>query len=356
MMLTRRLTFFILLALLLLISLVAGVYFGTVDIPIWDTIRILLAHVPGMGSLTSAVPNDNVKIINEYRLPVVVMALFVGMGLATSGASMQGLFRNPLVDPFIIGISAGGAFGAILGNVITTGMLPIPARVITTFLSFIFAVGAVFLAYLISRRGNRIPIANMLLAGIALSAFLTALTHLLTYFFLDNPKAFLFHLMGSCANSSWEDVGFVAPVVLAGAVVLVFFGRDLNAFAAGEEGAKHLGVDVEKSKFIVLCVGSLVTAITIPFCGIIAFVGLIIPHIVRSFIGPDHRLLLPGSALAGGVFLILSDLFSRVGLTWATIMIPPLDKDQITMPVGIVTALIGGLFFVYLLAVRRGAR
>jgi iron complex transport system permease protein len=136
----------------------------------------------------------------------------------------------------------------------------------------------------------------------------------------------------------------------------MFFGRDLNAFAAGEEGAKHLGVDVEKSKFVILCVGSLVTAITIPFCGIIAFVGLIIPHIVRSFIGPDHRLLLPGSALAGGVFLILSDLFSRAGLTWATRIYPELNKDQITMPVGIVTALIGGLFFIYLLALGRTNR
>jgi iron complex transport system permease protein len=355
-MLGKRLVFFIVLAVLLLVSLVAGVYFGSVDIPFMDTVRILLGQLPGLGGLKVDVPDTSETIIMKIRLPVVVMALFVGMGLASSGASMQGLFRNPLVDPFIIGISAGGAFGAILGSIITTGMLPTPARTITIILSFVFAVATVFLAYLISRRGNRISIANMLLAGIALSAFLTALTHLLTYFFIDNPKAFIFHLMGSCANSSWEEVAFVVPVVLAGTLILVFFGRDLNAFAAGEEGAKHLGVDVEKSKFVILCVGSLITAISIPFCGIIAFVGLIIPHIVRIFIGPDHRLLLPGSALAGGVFLVACDLFSRTGLTWATDIVPVLNKSQVTMPVGIVTALIGGLFFVYLLAVRRDRR
>lgn len=261
---------------------------------------------------------------------------------------MQGLFRNPLVDPFIIGISSGGAFGAILGNILASKLefgLDV-TRLLVISLSFVFAVGAVFLAYAISRTGSKISIANMLLAGIAISAFLTALTQMLTYFFIDNPKAVIFSLMGSCSNSSWTEVGFVAPVVLLCAGVLMFYGRDLNAFSAGEETAKHLGVDVEGSKLMILCLGSLATAIAIPFCGIIAFVGLIIPHVVRSFIGPDHRLLIPGSLLAGGFFLVMCDLFSRNALYW-------LFESFVQIPVGIVTALVGGLFFVYLLATRR---
>lgn len=341
-----RYVFFLGLTVLLLIAVVAGVSLGSVSIPIDEIIRILLSRIPGLGSLADGISNGNVTIITAIRLPVVVMAVFVGAGLASSGASMQGLFRNPLVDPFIIGVSAGGAFGAILGGIITNDMPICVSRPIVITLSFVFALAAVFLAYIISKTGNKLSIANMLLAGVAMSAFLTALTQVVTYFFIENPKSVIFALMGSCANSSWEELAFVVPIVLVCTFGLVFFGRDLNAFSAGDEGAKRLGVDVERSKIVILALACLVTAISIPFCGVIAFVGLIIPHIIRMFIGPDHRLLIPGSALGGAFFLLLCDLMSRNVMSW-------IFDSPTQIPVGIVTGLIGGLFFVYLLGIRR---
>ncbi len=337
------------LGLVLAVIALIGVSLGTTDIPMATVLKILLSRIPFLGFLADDIPATWITIIIDIRLPVVLMAMLVGAGLASSGATMQGLFRNPLVDPFIIGISAGGAFGAILGNVITTqmGMNLLLARVVVISLSFFCSVVTVFLAYIISKTGNRISITNMLLAGIALSAFLTAATQLTTYFFIDNPKSVIFSLMGTCANSQWEELAFVAPVVLIGSAVLVFFGRDLNAFSAGEDSAKHLGVDVERSKTILLCLGALVTAISVPFCGIIAFVGLIIPHIVRLFVGPDHRILIPGSLIAGAVFLVICDTVSRNVMNW-------FFNSPVQIPVGMATALIGGLFFIYLLVARRG--
>jgi iron complex transport system permease protein len=268
------------------------------------------------------------------------MALFVGAGLSSSGAAMQGLFKNPLVDPFIIGISAGGAFGLVLGLLIGDRVGFLDGYLIRIILSFLFAMGTVTAAYMLSKTGNRIPLTNLLLAGVALSASITAATQLAVYLFVENPTPLIFSLMGSCSNSTWSEVAIVAPVVVIGTALLSFYGKELNAFSTGEEGAKQLGVDVERSKLIILGLGTLVAAITIPFCGMIGFVGLMIPHIVRRIIGPDHRFLVPGSAIFGASFLILSDLFSRSIL-------------EATIPLGIVTGLIGGAFFIYLLRARR---
>ena len=345
----RRFLFILLLGLLLVDITLLALSLGSTPIPLTTILKILMSRLPGLGFLGDGIKSSWVVIIMDIRLPVVLMAVLVGAGLATSGATMQGLFRNPLVDPFIIGISAGGAFGAILGNVITTevGMDIAWARLVMVVLSFAGSVITVFLAYVISKTGNRISISSMLLAGIALSAFLTAATQLMTYFFIENPKVVIFSLMGSCGNSQWEELAFVAPVVLFGSAVLIFFGRDLNAFSAGEENAKHLGVEVERSKTVILGLGSLVTATSVPFCGIIAFVGLIIPHMVRLLVGPDHRLLIPGSLIAGAVFLVLCDMFARNAMNW-------LFGSPVQIPVGMATALLGGSFFVYLLAIRRG--
>lgn len=328
------------LALALILAVLLGTSIGTERIPFLDIARIIAGMVPGMEHLSGDLPYKWKLIVVEVRLPIVLMALFVGLGLAGSGASMQGLFRNPLVDPFIIGISAGGAFGTVLGQVIFNQMGWGSSLYPRMLLSFIFGFGTVFLAYSIARRGNRLPIANLLLGGIALSAFLTSATYFLIYFFVENPTEVIFSLMGTCGNSTWTELIWVAPVVVVGAIVLSFYGRDLNAFSAGEEGAKHLGVDVEKSKLIILAVAAMMTAITVPFVGIVGFVGLIIPHMLRRVVGPDHRILIPGSALLGGTFLILSDLASRALI------------DRI-IPLGIVTGLLGGAFFIYLLIARR---
>jgi iron complex transport system permease protein len=291
-------------------------------------------------SFSGDIPSYRKTIILTVRLPIVLMALFTGIGLSSSGASMQGLFKNPLVDPFIIGISAGGAFGWVMGGLLTvdaSGFLVRPVRIL---LCLSFSLGTVLFAYGISRSGNRVPVANLLLAGIAASSVLTSATYLLIYFYVENPAELIFSLMGTCGNSKWSELTWVAPTVVVGSIFLWVMSRDLNAFSAGEEGAMHLGVDVERSKAMILLSASVIAAISVPFCGIIGFVGLIIPHAVRRFIGPDHRLLVPMSALAGGGFLILSDAFSR-------------SVSDVVIPLGIVTGLVGGAFFLYLLIARR---
>jgi len=342
--------FFIAGLIILLMAILLNVCFGTENIPIHSILLIILSKIPGMGSLwnhEADIGNWDMIIIN-LRLPVVVMAMLVGSALATSGAALQGLFRNPLVDPFLIGISAGGAFGTVLGSILTSGLDYQTAIAITMILSFVCSLISIAVAYPISKTGNTVSISTLLLAGIALSAFLTALTQILMYFYIYDLKSMVFSLMGSLGNTRWADVGIVTPFVLLCGGLLMFFGRDLNAFSAGEDGAKHLGVDVEKSKFLILGASALITAVTVPFCGVIGFVGLIIPHIVRFFIGPDHRTLLPASAMIGATFLLLCDLISRNAMYL-------LFDSYAEIPVGIVTALVGGLFFIYLLATRRRA-
>jgi iron complex transport system permease protein len=208
-------------------------------------------------------------------------------------------------------------------------------------LTFFTSLITVFLAYSLSRTGGKVSISHLLLVGIALSAFLTSVTQILAYFFIDNPKVVIVSLLGSCSNLTWTEVGVVVFVTALCSAALIFFGRDLNAFSSGEDSAKRLGVNVEKSKFLILGLSTLIASITIPFCGIIGFVGLIIPHVVRVFIGPDHTWLLPGSVFTGGLFLLVCDLFARTAIR------------PYQIPVGIVTGVVGGLFFIYLISVKR---
>ena len=327
--------------LLLVVCFLLGISVGTERIAFGTVLRIILGEVFGLHHLSSDIGLGRRIIVLDLRLPIVIMAALVGMGLAGSGAAMQGLFRNPLVDPYIIGISAGGAGGYVLGEVLVKSTDITGGRLIVPSLSFVGGLLAVSTAYLIARTGNRLSISNMLLAGIAISAALTSGTYLLIYFFVENPSEMIFSLMGTCGNTTWSEVYVVAPLIIIGSSFICFFGRDLNAFSSGEEGAKHLGVDVETTKFLILSASSLVAAISIPFCGVIGFVGLIIPHLIRRVIGPDHRVLLPSSILLGGSFLIVCDLASR-------------SLTAVVIPLGIITGLVGGGFFIYLLVLRRG--
>jgi len=340
-MIRRRIgPFFAVLLIVLAASVLVSVSIGSVSVPLWDVVRILISGLPGMEGAASEIGMPYRRIILDVRLPVVMMAMFVGAGLSSSGASMQGLFKNPLVDPFIIGISAGGALGYVVGIIATVGAPYYIANPVRIVLSFLFSVGAVFLAYNIARKGSRVPLTHLLLAGVALSASLTAATQLLVYLSIEDPVPVIFSLMGSASNSRWWEVGVVAPVVLVGTVLLMAFGRDLNAFSAGEETARSLGVNVERSKVLVLLLASLISAIGVPFVGMVGFVGLMVPHMIRRFTGPDQRVLLPACAIFGGAFLVLCDLFSR-------------SVIDVTIPLGIVTGLLGGGFFIYLLKGRR---
>ena len=278
-------------------------------------------------------------IIMQIRMPRVLGALLVGAALATAGVLFQGLLRNPMADPYIIGTSGGAAFGATLAM-----MLPVSTYFLgfglVPLLAFCGGLGAVLLVYNLARVGSRTPVISMLLAGFAVSSMLAAGMSLLMALSgrlqLKLHSVFFF-LMGGVSISSWWQLAVIAPLIIGGIILARFLAFHLNAFALGEEGAAHLGIDVERDKLMVLALGSLLTAAAVSISGLVGFVGLVVPHAVRLALGPDHRLLLPASALVGGIFLVMADLLARS-------VIAPTE-----LPVGIVTALIGAPFFLYLL-------
>ncbi|MRG77809.1 MAG: iron chelate uptake ABC transporter family permease subunit [ANME-2 cluster archaeon] len=270
-------------------------------------------------------------IISDIRLPRVLLAALVGAALSTAGCAMQGLLKNPMADPYIIGMSSGAALGASLAFVM---LLPVQ------FLSFIGAVITIFVVYNISKIGGKVPVDTLLLSGIAVGSLLAAFTSLII-FISHSPHQIIFWLMGGLWTASWDKVKITSVMIIFGILVLYRFAWSLNVMLLGEEQAQYLGINIEQVKRYVLVLSALVTAAAVSVSGIIGFVGLIIPHIMRIIVGPDHRILFPASTLMGAVFLVLCDTFSR------TII------DSVELPVGIVTAMFGAPFFIYLLRKRR---
>ncbi|HJJ39042.1 MAG TPA: iron chelate uptake ABC transporter family permease subunit [Methanocorpusculum sp.] len=270
------------------------------------------------------------KLILDVRLPRILGALIVGAGLAAAGCAMQGLFRNPMADPYLLGTSSGGSLGAAFSIVVMGGFLqPV--------LAFIGSLGSTILVYFASKRNGRVAVETLLLTGIAVSLLLSALLSFLIYLSGNSLKQIMFFTMGGLWNVYWDDV-LLGLIIIAAAVILFIFSRDMNVLSLGEEEAVHLGINTEKTKRILLLLSALITAIAVSIAGCIGFVGLIIPHIIRLLTGPDHRILLPASMLAGAILLLLADTFSRTLPT--------------EIPVGIVTALLGAPFFIYLLRRR----
>ena len=280
------------------------------------------------------VPDSHEVIVRQIRLPRIVLAAIVGLALAAAGTVMQGFFRNPLADPSIIGVSSGAAAGAVAA-IAFPALVPFAGLQTSAFIGALLTAG---LVYAIATEGGRTPVATLLLAGVAVQAFLgAAISFMLVHAGNDLREAMLW-LMGRLNNSTWGDVTFAAPVVLVGVVVLGLYVRELNVLLLGEEDAHHLGVDVERTKLLLLAVASIVTAAGVAVAGVIGFVGLVVPHIMRLIVGPDHRILLPTSAVAGAAFLVAADTIARSGPT--------------ILPVGIVTAAVGAPFFLYLLSRR----
>jgi len=272
-------------------------------------------------------------IVQEIRLPRIVMGALVGFALGTAGAVMQGFFRNPMADPSIIGVSSGAAVGAV-----ATIAFPIVMPFGLQLSAFVGAVATAFVVYLIATENGRTPVATLLLSGLAIQAFLgSVISYMLLHTGEDLEQAVLW-LMGDLRYDSWAEVEvtFYCTVVLF--VVLLAYARDLNVMLLGEEDAHTLGIEVERTKRLLLAGASVITAAAVAVAGIIGFVGLIIPHMMRLVVGPDHRVLLPTSALAGATFLVLADTFARAG--------------PAQVPVGIVTAAVGAPFFLYLLRTR----
>ncbi len=325
---------FIILSLItgFILSFLGALSIGPAKIPVTTVFRILF-HLPGSWSESYGI------ILMEVRLPRVILSALVGSGLAVAGCAMQGLFRNPMASPYILGISSGSAFGAslaiVLGVGLGTGVFAVP------FTAFIFALLTIFLVYNVAKIGRRVPMETLLLAGIATGSFFWAQVSLMKYIAGEELRSIVFWLMGGFWASSWDKVAIAFPLILLGIVVIMFFSRDLNLMLMGEEHALNLGTDVENVKKIVLVFASLITAAAVSVSGIIGFVGLIIPHIMRIIVGPDHRVLLPSSCLVGAIFLMWMDALARTAI------------QPTELPVGIITASLGAPFFLYLLRKRR---
>jgi iron complex transport system permease protein len=270
-------------------------------------------------------------IVMTVRLPRVVLGALVGFALATAGAVMQGFFRNPMADPSIIGVSSGAAVGAVAA--IT---LPIPIGLQPA--AFVTGLLSAFGVYLIATEGGRTPVATLLLAGVAVQTFLGAVISYLLVISGRSMREAVFWLMGHLHNATWAEVEFAVLVVPPLFVVLAWYSRDLNVLLLGEEDAATLGIDVERTKRVLLGLSTLITAGAVAVSGVIGFVGLVVPHIMRLLVGPDHRILIPTSALAGAAFLVATDTVARAGAA--------------ELPVGIVTAALGAPFFLYLLRKR----
>ena len=326
----------LLIALLLSIAFFATV--GSANIAVIDTVRIVMSKIPIINRYIdiSDIPKTHQIIILNIRIPRVLLGVIVGASLSSVGTVFQGMFKNPMADPYVIGISSGAALGA--GIVIITGarLESIPVSMITLG-AFIGSVLTTFMVYLISRVKNKVPVTTLLLSGIAIGQFLTAILSFFMVIYTKDMQKIIYWTLGSFSGKGWDELLPIAIPILTLLIVLNFFSRDLNVLLLGEESAQNLGIEVEKVKVLMLLICSTITAIAVSVSGIIGFVGLIIPHIVRLIVGPDHRILMPSAILVGGIFMIFADSIART-------IISPTE-----IPVGIITALFGGPFFIYLL-------
>ncbi len=326
---------------ILLVLLVAAVIIsaslGAVTVPIPLVAKATINHLPVLGDIFHySVPEDVDMIVWQLHIPRMLLAALVGLSLAIAGAALQGLLLNPLADPYMIGVSSGAAVGAGIGVIL--GLQGWMMGFGIPLLAFVFAMISVSVVYLLAMRAGKVSVLSFLLAGVVVGAFMWAVLTFLMTFSSENLETIVFWTMGSFAGSDpWGRVLVILPFAFVGSFALYAFARDLNLFALGEESARHLGVETESLKRKLIAATALLTAAAVSVSGTIGFVGLMVPHITRRIVGPDHRILIPCSALLGALLMIAADTVAR------TVMAPG------EIPVGIITALLGAPFFMYLL-------
>ncbi len=315
------------------------------SIPAITVLKAAGSCVPIVGKgLDFGIDETDLAIIRQIRVPRALLAALVGSMLATAGAALQGLLRNPLADPYTVGVSSGAALGAGIATLV--GLEGVAGGYGVPLVAFVFAIAAMFVVYALARTAGRVSVHSFLLAGIVVGSFLWAMLSFVLALAAGDPGEaqgrIVQWLLGSFdAADPWGYVRMAAPFAVFGLIALAALARDLNIFSLGEETASHLGIETENLKAMVLLATSLITAAAVAVSGIIGFVGLVIPHICRRLFGPDHRVLIPTSALGGACLAVFADLASRA-------ILPPSG-----LPVGIVTALLGAPFFLYLLRATR---
>ncbi len=295
------------------------------------------------GEPLSQADKTTLAVFFHIRLARILLAGLVGLGLALAGAAFQGILLNPLADPFTLGVASGAAFGASLTLSLGVGTALWGSLGLVPFSAFVGAAAALGLVLALGAMTGGFHYGTLILAGVIVSAFLSSLISLMKFLFADSLSAIVFWIMGSFSGRTWSHLLFALPYILVGSVILLIYARELNLLTLGDAPAQQLGVAVNRVRLILLLAASLITAGAVSVSGIIGFVGLIVPHLMRLLVGPDHRRLLPAAALTGAALLIAADTLAR-GLM-------PYGQE---IPVGIITALLGGPFFCYLLKVTRG--
>ncbi len=310
---------------------------GSARLGLGRVLAVVLGSNPGIGSSFNLETTTLEQlIVLTIRLPRILLSVFVGGALAAAGVVFQGLFHNPMAEPYVMGVSSGAALGATIAFVLdwditVLGLSSVPV------MAFIGGLTTTFLVVNLGRVGRKVPLTYVLLAGIAVGSFMSAITSLLMVFNREEMQQVVFWLMGGFSGRGWAHIQAALPYMILGLVVICFHLQELNIISLGDEKAHQLGVDVDRVQARLMAAASLVAASAVSVSGIIGFVGLIIPHVVRLLIGPDHRFVFPTAILAGGLFLLLADTLART-------LLSPME-----IPVGVITSLAGAPFFLYLL-------
>jgi iron complex transport system permease protein len=323
---------------LLLFVIIAAANFGVADISIKQAALIILSKIPIVNNFISigGIKSTSVIILLNLRLPRILLSCLVGAALSVVGTSFQGIFKNPMADPFVLGVSSGAALGAtitmvFLKEISFLGMSMVACN------AFIGAIITTFLVYNIARVGTKVPVATLLLAGVAINYLLSSIISLMMTFNRDNIEKIVMWTMGSFSTAGWNEVILLFIIIVPSILFISTFSRDLNVMMLGEDSARSLGIDVNGFKKHIFVISTLMVAAVVSVSGIIGFVGLIVPHSIRMIFGSDNRVVIPFSALGGAIFLMICDTLART-------IVPPSE-----IPVGIITSIFGVPFFIYLL-------
>lgn len=320
--------------------MIIAISIGQVDIPFYETFMVILQKITGikLSGFDSLNPSYG-NIIWLIRMPRVITACLIGMGLALCGTIMQASVQNPLADPYILGVSSGASLGATFSILIGFGALPLIGQVGIAFGAFIGALVAAILVLLFANIGGRLTSTKLVLSGTVIDSMFTAFSSMIIYFSsnMQGLQSVTFWMMGSVASSTWANIPLLFSIIIISTAFFITQTRNLNVMLLGDEQATTLGIHLPFYRKLYLTIASLITGIMVANCGMIGFVGLIIPHITRAIIGSDHKKLLPISIVFGGIFMVITDLLARSIIPGAEI------------PVGIITAAVGAPVFLYML-------